>query len=166
MESTKGLKKLREYKNSIMEAIIDDHKLVQAIHNNSEDFTRDLVRDPASLLYTQIFPYKWSAPEVPTRKEVYITMAFEVDRLEGGYFNDITFTIFTMVHKDIMRIDTGSDYMLRSDYILERLESIFHNSRDFGIGKLQLIDTFEIFVNPLLPAFALSFRTVDQAGRD
>lgn len=166
MEPVKGLKKLREYKESIMEAIVDDHELVQAIYNNSEDFTKDLVRDPASLIYTQVFPYKWTAPEVPTRKEVYITMAFEVDRLEGGFFNDITFTIFVMVHKDIMRVDTGKHYMLRSDFILERLEDLFHNSREFGIGKLQLADSFEIFINPLLPAFALTFKTVEQAGRD
>lgn len=165
-KENRGLRKLRHYKNDIMEAIISDEELVQAIHNNNPVFTSEKVKDPASLLYKQIFPYKWTAPEVPTRKEVYITMSFDASRMQGGIFNDITFTLYVMVHKDIMRIDTGSDYMLRSDFIVEKLEDIFHESLGFGTGRLQLIDTFEIFVNPLLPAFGLTFKTVDQAGRE
>lgn len=165
MEAKKGLRKLRDYKNKIMEAIISDPELVMAIANNNPMFLEAPVKDPAALLYKQIFPYKWTAPETPERKEVYITMSFAVDRLEGGIFNNITFTIYVMVHKDIMRIDDGTDYMLRSDYIMEKLEDIFHESRDFGVGKLQLVDTVELFVNPLMPAFGVVFSTVDQAGR-
>lgn len=165
MESNlKGLARLRQYKESILEAIISDEELVKAIHNNNEEFLQDPVEDPAKLLYKQIFPFKWAVPEIPDRKEVYITMTFQVDGMSGGIFNKINFNIFVFVHKDIMRVDNGERFMLRSDFIMEKLEALFHDSRDFGVGRLKLYNTGEVFISTDLPGFFVSFETVDQAA--
>lgn len=162
-ESYKGLKRLRTYKNQIMEAIVYEEDLVKAIANNQTNFLDYPVENPADLIYKQIFPYKWTAPEIPDRKETYLTMTFDVSRAEGGVFNNIVFSIYILVHKDIMRINTGEEFMLRSDYIMEKLEELFHQSSQFGIGRLELIDTGELFISRELPGFYLTFATVDQA---
>lgn len=162
-ESYKGLKRLRTYKNQIMEAIVFDEELVKAIANNQIDFLNHSVTDPAELIYKQIFPYKWTAPEIPDNKEVYITMTFDVSGMDGGVFNNIVFSIYVLVHKDIMRVDIGEEFMLRSDFIMEKLEELFHNSSEFGVGRLKLIDTGEIFISTQLPGFYVTFATVDQA---
>lgn len=163
LDNLKGLKRLRAYKDQILEAIVSDDELVKAIRNNNTEFLGLEVENPGDLLYNQIFPYKWKAPEIPDRKEVYITMSFAVDRMSGGIFNAITFDIYVLVHKDIMRVDIGERRMLRSDYIMERLEALFHNSSDFGVGRLELVDTGEVFVATDMPGFYLTFATVDQA---
>lgn len=164
MEENKGLKRLRTYKNQILEAIISDEELVKAIANNNIDFLNNEVTNPAALLYKQVFPYKWTAPEIPDRKEVYVTMSFNVGRMSGGIFNEITFSIYIFVHKDIMRVDVGDSYQLRSDFIMEKMEELFHNSTEYGVGRLELIDTGEIFISSELPGFFLTFATVDRAG--
>ncbi len=165
MEASKGLKRLRDYKQLILETIISDEELVKAIANNGTHFLDTPVENPSELLYKQIFPYKWTAPEIPERKEVYITMSFAVDRMDGGIFNDIAFAVYIFVHKDIMRVWKGDGYMLRSDFIMERLEADFHKSTEFGVGRLELVDTGEVFLSPDIPGFYLTFVTVDQAAR-
>lgn len=165
MESYKGLKRLRVYKNQILEAIVSDEELIKAIANNNIDFLNIEVPNPATLLYKQIFPYKWTAPEIPDNKEVYITMSFDVGRINGGIFNEIVFTIYVFIHKDIMRVDVGETYQLRSDFILEKLEELFQDSSEFGVGRLELINTGEIFISSELPGFFLTFGTVDMAAQ-
>jgi len=164
MEDNNGLKKLRAYKETLLEAIISDEQLTKAIANNTTNFLDDAVTEPGQLLYKQIFPYKWTLPEIPDRKEVYITMMFDIGRLEGGIFNDIIFNIYVFVHKDIMRIYNGTQYLLRSDFIMEKLEDLFHNSSEFGVGRLELLGIGEVFATPEMPGFFLTFATVDRAG--
>lgn len=161
----RGLPRLKEYKKKILQAIISDDLLVRAIANSQENCLDIPFLEPATLLYAQIFPYKWTLSEIPTNKEVYITMSFAVDRLEGGYFNNIAFDIYILINKDLMRIKTDEGYELRSDYIMERLEKLFLGSREFGLGKLKLVDVGELFVTTQIPGFYLTFTTVDQAGR-
>lgn len=165
MEANKGLKRLRDYKQLVLETIISDEELVKAIANNNTNFLDTPVENPADLIYKQIFPYKWTAPEIPDRKEVYITMSFTVDRLDGGIFNNIAFSMYIFVHKDIMRVEVEGMPMLRSDYIMEKIEECFHKSKDFGVGRLELIDTGEVFLSTTIPGFYLTFVTVDQAAR-
>ena len=165
MSTVRGLKVLSDYKQKIMEALISDDELVKAIANNGENFLEQEVENPADLIYKQIFPYKWTAPQIPDRKEVYITMNFAIDRLDGGIFNRIGVVIYVFVHKDIMRIFDGEQYHLRSDYILQKIESLLHNSTDFGVGRLELVDNGDIFLSTDLPGFFLVFVTVDQAAR-
>lgn len=164
-EAKRGLKALSAYKKKIMEVIISDKELVKAIANNNEDFLTKEVDNPGELLYKQIFPYKWTAPEIPERKEVYITMKFAVDKLDGGIFNKVGIVMYVFVHKDIMRVFDGENYVLRSDFIMEKLEELFHKSSDFGVGRLELVDSGDIFLSTDLPGEYLVFVTTEQAAR-
>ena len=159
-----GLQVFHDYKNKIFEALVEgDTPLVRAIANSSEEFMDTPVENPAELLHTQIFPFKWAGMDILEKKQAYITMTFGVDRLDGGYFNSVFFTIYVIVHKDIMRIFHEDSYKIRTDFIAEEIEGLFHKSSDFGLGKLELFDTGEIFVSKEFPGTYLSFRTVDQS---
>lgn len=161
-ENKKGLQVFHEYKNKILEALVSaDDDLVKAIANSTINFMDTPVEEPGELIYTQIFPFKWTGMDVIENKQVYITMTFGVDRIEGGYFNNIVFTIFVIVHKDLMRIFHNDTYKLRTDFICEKIEELFHRSSDFGLGKLELSGTGEIFVSKDLPGSFLTFKTVD-----
>lgn len=162
-ENKKGLQVFHEYKNKILEALVSaDDDLIKAIANSTVNFMDTPVDNPAGLIYSQIFPFKWTGMDILEKKQSYITMSFGVDRLDGGYFNEIVFTIYVIVHKDLMRIYHNDTYKLRTDFICEKLEEIFHKSSDFGIGKLEMIGVGEIFVSKDLPGSYLTFRTVDQ----
>lgn len=165
-ENKKGLQVFHEYKNKILEALVSaDDDLVRAIANSTVNFMDTPVDNPADLIYTQIFPFKWTGMDVLEEKEAYITMSFAVDRIEGGYFNEIVFTIYVIVHKDLMRISHNGANKLRTDFICEKIEELFSKSSDFGIGKLEMIGVGEVFVAKDLPGAFLTFRTVDQARK-
>lgn len=165
-ENKKGLQVFHEYKNKILEAFVSaDDDLVRAIANSTVNFMDTPVENPASLIYTQIFPFKWTGMDIVEEKQVYITMSFGLDRLDGGYFNEILFTVYVIVHKDLMRISHAGINKLRTDFICEKIEELFHKSSDFGVGKLELIGTGEIFVSKDLPGSYLTFKTVDQSRK-
>lgn len=163
-ENKTGLQVFNSYKDRVLEALMmEDNELVRAIANSKTDFMEDEVENPGSLSYTQIFPYKWVGMDILEKKETYITMSFAMDGLDGMQFNSITFTIYIICHKDIMRIFHKDRYKIRTDFIAEEIEKVLHNSRDFGLGRLALIDAGEVYVSKTYPAISLTFRTLEQS---
>lgn len=162
-ENKTGLEIFNSYKNKVLETLLlEDNELVRAIANSNTEFMDNEVVDPTSLSFTQVFPFKWMGADVLEKKETYVTMSFGVEGLSGRQFNSITFTIYIIVHKDIMRIFHEDQYKLRTDFISERIEELLNNSPDYGLGRLALTDAGEVFVSKLYPAVFLTFRTIDQ----
>lgn len=133
---------LKTYKNDIMLKLIGNDNIVKALSLNYPDFIdRSITIEPTDLLYTQIFPYKCS-PYTQNEQKTFITMKFGDYRLINRTYKSgkIWFYIFT--HYELMRTNEG----LRSDYLINQIDSIFNESSDFGIGKMQWdsMDDFQV----------------------
>lgn len=96
--------------------------------------------DVDELMYKQIFPYLYIDE---TQTEVLPYLCFEVDipRVPTGTIKDMRLIVWCYCHKDCMRYNQKDYIGTRADIMADIVERELHDSRKFGIGKLQLEST-------------------------
>lgn len=127
------LAELGEYKNTILLKLINNDNLVRAVNNPESDFLTNPVADPSSIIYSNLFPYKF-VPDIQSGEKTFITMMFSDFQLVNTVYKSGCIWFYVFTHKNLMKTDYG---ILRSDYIINQIDEVMNQSRELGIGKLQ-----------------------------
>lgn len=127
------LKEIGAYKNKILELLINDDDIVKALGNNEDNYREVAsISDPHDLLFNNIFPYCF-VPENQEDQKTYITVVF---RFKGGkyYFKMNSIGFYVFAHNDLLKTKYPE---MRTDYIINQIDEIFHETQELGLGKLQ-----------------------------
>ena len=147
------------YKETILYKIIESENIVQALSNNKTNFLDEkIVIDPTSLIYNNIFPYRLSSKTFTEPKSL-ITMRFANFKPIGNKFRDGNVYFYIICHNSLIR----TDYGLRYDFIFKEIDDLFANSRDIGIGKLELFDVSDLDIDENYMGSVCAFHVTDFA---
>jgi hypothetical protein len=126
-----------------MRELIFSDEISKALYYNESNFLdQPSLEDPVVLRYNHIYPYR-KVPKVDENMKTYITLRCGNFKKVGNKFKSGLITFYVFTHVDLMPTDYG---FLRVDYIINKIDEIFNETRDFGIGKLEFdsMDEFDI----------------------
>lgn len=147
-----------DIKENALAALIGDNSLVNALTLQEVDSP---VSDRAKLLYKNIFPYKKAMSETLTDKMCFITMEYSAFGTVHAKFKQATLVFYIIIHEDLMRMNLGNRTVVRSDFIAHRIDSLFNNTKGFGIGRLQFGGMKTVQVPNGWEGLAIYYDTVD-----
>ena len=150
---------LGQNKNIILMKLIETEDIVKCLVNNESNFldiSLPVGFDTTSLVYSQIFPYKF-IPTTETEAKTFITMSFGY-KPNGMTFKNGSVYFYIITHNSLLRTDYGS---LRYDMLLNYIDEIFNSSRDITIGKLAFYDMNDFVVNDSYSGIYIAYRLVD-----
>lgn len=150
---------LTQYKNNIAMKIIENDNLLKALVNNNTDFLNQSLPanfDCTSVLYTQVFPYKF-IPDVVTDAKTYLTMSFGNYNYTNNEFKSGNVYFYIITHKSLIR----TDYGLRYDYILNQLDLMFNKQYGVGAFNLELGNGGDLSVNENFFGATISYKFTD-----
>jgi len=130
------LEELFAWRESVLSRILSDSLLCKAISNpDSETALTGEVEFPEDLLYKNIFPYKKNFDNIVETKESFLTMDFSFSAVEGAYFKNAAMIFYVIIHEDlsVIQLQNGKR-VLRSDFIATRLDTLFNQRKDTGVG--------------------------------
>lgn len=159
-------RELSSYRETILNQLISNPRIVQAVGNNNSDFLTNPDNSiiPESLLYSNIYPYRY-LNEPNDKEKTYITfyifganksMSFDNDAFKNTY---IGFDIYS--HAKLLRTDEG---FLRFDFIVAEIDEMIHD-RKLGesITKAQLMNHTDFSINDgLWHGAQLSYSIIDK----
>lgn len=126
-------------KDKILESILRDDRLTKTLfHPQPNSLALEAPR-PSELLYKHVFPFKKNAESLVTTKKNFLTMDYSVGELINNNFKPMAINLYIIVHEDNMPIMVEGNLMLRTDYIAHRLDVLFNQARDFGIGPMKTL---------------------------
>ena len=150
---------LGQNKNIILMKLIESEDIVKCLVNNESNFldiSLPVDFDITSLVYSQIFPYKF-IPTTETEAKTFITMSFGY-KPNGMTFKNGSVYFYIITHNSLLRTDYGS---LRYDMLLNYIDEIFNSSRDITIGKLAFYDMNDFVVNDSYSGIYIAYKLVD-----
>ncbi|MFS0855150.1 hypothetical protein [Paenibacillus taichungensis] len=144
-------------KVTVIEDIVSSQEILKALVHNDENFLDKETIDAESVMYSHIFPYRF-VPKTSERKKTYITISFGRYRNVEGSFKSgiIKFNVFT--HQELFQTEYG---VLRTDYIIMKLDELFNKSHKLGIGKAEFYDMDELSVNTDYHGSYVAYKTYD-----
>ncbi len=145
------------YKDVLLSKIVQCEDLVQAIANDKPDFLTDkIIIEPTSLIYTNIFPYRKS-PKTIVEAQSLITMRFANFKPIGTEFKEGNIYFYIICHNSLLQ----TNYGLRYDFIFNELDQLFTQSREIGIGKLELQVVEDLDINDNFTGSVCAFHVTD-----
>ena len=156
-----GFAKLTDYKYNILLRLITNTDLVKALVFNEENFlNHDLGEfNPISLIYSQIFPYQYTI-NIADEMKTYITMSFGNYKYINNVLKNGLFSLYIFTHKQLMKTDSG----LRTDLILDYVDSMFNQKRGVGSFSLELYSGGDFRVNDDYFGSVISYKFTDFQG--
>ena len=157
-----NLTELTAFKEELLRLIVSDEMLIRAVAHPTANCLSIPVDKPGSLLYQNIFPFRWTLDETQTDKSTFVTMDFSNFGLVHGYYKDFSMALYVLTHKDLARIRdvNNTKNILRVDFILERIDTLLNNARGFGIGKLTFGGLGSVHVNDKILGSYIMYHTV------
>lgn len=149
-------KEIKEYRSKIMTLLLNDKPLCEYVLNQTITI---LDSDTQELLKKQNifnFPY---VPDVQEDERVYVT--FDIDGENSNRTNlykDMSLYFWIFSHKNIIQDGDGN---LRTDLIDERVQYLFNDNENFGIGKMYLSRDKMLSVGQNFSGRRLVFNTMD-----
>lgn len=148
----------------VLNRCLEDKDLAKILYYDTPDaLFREDVKDPYSLLYQRVFPYRF----VPNPVEVqgtFLTIGASGFRRHQEAFKvyddyqscEIYFYFFT--HVDLMRTDSG----VRQDIMLSHISSLFDGTTGLGMGELKLRYANELWIhNNKFGGYSIGFTITD-----
>jgi len=151
---------LGQNKTTILLRLIEDERIVKCLVNNQLNFLDTPISsnfDITSLIYSQIFPYRF-VPQIQTEPKTFITMKFNYKPNGDTYkYGSIVFYLFT--HNSLLTTDYGS---LRYDLLLNYIDESFNSTRGLGFGKLSFYDMDDILINENFSGIYIAYKLLEK----
>lgn len=143
-----------------MMKLIESQEICKAVYYNEMDFlSKPDISDPYSLIYENIFPYRFIPKDDETEtKKTYITLSFGRYTPNNTHYKSGLVYINVFTHKDLFRTNYGS---LRTDYLLNEIHKKVNHSDGLGIGKAQLHMMDELYVNNSYQGNYIAYKLYD-----
>lgn len=127
-------------KIKLLESLYNNDDIVKMLIFNDKDFLeKDLPVDfdRTSLLYSQIFPYKYSQ-KIEDDPKTIITTNFVYKKHDNTY-KITNFYLYIITHYTLM----SCNYGLRLDRGINIIDEIVNQSRLFGVGRVEFENYYE-----------------------
>lgn len=147
-----------DIKENAMRYLVSDDALVNALRQDPIDA---VVINRAELLYKNIFPYKKAIQETLTDKTCFITMEYSAFGTTEYKFKEASLVFYIIVHEDLMRMQLGNRHVVRTDFLAHRIDSLFNETRGFGIGRLNFGGMKTVEMPNGWEGLAIYYNTVD-----
>jgi len=145
----------------ILSKLIKDENILKCLVNNESNFldiSLPVSFDPTSLIYTQIFPYKF-IPTIETKAKTFITMSFSYkSNKQGTLFKNGSIYFYIITHNSLIRTNYG---ILRYDYLVNQIDELLNSSTNIGIGQLPFYDMGDFSVNDNYSGVYLAYKTLE-----
>lgn len=145
------LQELASDKEKLLKFFLSDQTLVDLLTNETNHPCPAL-----DLRYAQVFPYHWLSGTI-TEQKSYLCFSVSVPRVPTKVVKDVVLKIWIFSHEDIMRTDNGP----RIDLIAGAVDNILNGSTEFGLGKVDLKNTSEIYPAKDFYGYALTYEVQD-----
>lgn len=126
-----------EYRNKIINAILDSPKLVKLLGYEDTDNIEE------EIPWKCVYPHEF-VPETITETKRFIN--FEIGATidsNNNVFKNITVYFYVMCHKDVIKYQEKGVNYLWYDKVVCELDNIFNNTEVIGIGKtMSFVDNF------------------------
>lgn len=131
------LEEIPEYKTDLLQAFLNNEKIVTYIGNNDKE-----IQDPVDLIGVNVFPFPY-VPDTETEVKTYICMDIYVPRVKDMIFKDVQIVLNIFSHKEMGTYKGKS----RVDLINIEVDKILNGSYDFGIDKVDLVSVMPYVPN-------------------
>jgi len=146
------------HKNTILQALINDDNIVKALGTNTVDFLdQPSMTNPHELLFNNIFPYCY-VPENQEDQKSYITVMFSYRKYGTRTYKVGKIGFYVMAHHNLLQ--TNYPHM-RTDYIMNQIDRLFHEITTLGIGRLQFCKMDDIKVSKYHSGIYLEYTNMD-----
>lgn len=119
-----------DYKNRLMDDLLTSRKIVTLLSDDCR-----AVKNPKSLMYSQIFPYEY-IPDTVTHGYTFICCEVDVQQVSSKTFLTPSLYIWVFTHKSKMRLPEGG---VRVDKLCSEIAKTINGSRFYGLGELGLL---------------------------
>lgn len=147
---------LKEYRQKILTALINNHDICELVLNrNVTTITADIQDE---LTNNHIFKYAF-VPNVQDDEKTFI--AFEINGRTSNNTNlykNISLSFFIFSHANVIRYKTGH---LRTDLIDECVQDLFNENNDFGVGLMYCTEDKYLKVSNNYYGRQLTFKVKD-----
>lgn len=117
------------YKNQLMEDLLTSKQIVMLLNDDCK-----AIRNPESLVYSQIFPYEY-IPDTVTHGHTFICCEVEIQRATSKTFLAPALYVWVFTHKSKIRLPEGG---VRTDKLCSEIAKTINGSRFYGLGELCL----------------------------
>jgi len=146
-------------KTTILMKLLEREEIVKCLVNNENNFLDVPLPnnfDVTSLVYSQIFPYRF-IPTIQESPKSFITMKFGY-KPNGMTYKNGSIYFYIIIHNSLLKTDYGS---LRYDMLLNYIDEVFNSSRDLGLGKLPFYDMDEFIVNESYSGVYIAYKSTE-----
>lgn len=130
---------LTKNKVKILQELYGSDEIVKCLVCNDDNFLDYDISglDRTSLVYNHLWPFQF-IPEIKTVAKTFITMKSK-HRSDGETYRRNLLYFYAITHKSII----STDYGLRHDYLIDKIDEIFHKSKEFNSSRLTFTDMDE-----------------------
>lgn len=150
---------LGQNKLTILMKFIENEDIVKCLVNNENNFLDiplPVGFDVTSLIYSQIFPYRF-VPTIQTTPKTFITMRFGY-KPNGMTYKNGSIYFYIITHTSLIRTDYGQ---LRYDFLANKIDELMNSSRDIGLGKLPFYDMDDFVVNENYSGIYIAYKSTE-----
>ncbi|OPH47743.1 hypothetical protein BC351_10550 [Paenibacillus ferrarius] len=141
-----------------MTRLIESEELVKAVGYNESNFLEQpIITDPSSLIYENIYPYRF-VPDLNTHQKTFITLSFRGYKPVDGYYKSGLVYFNVITHKDLIKTDYGA---LRYDFIIQKIDELMNNTRGLGIGNTQFHSMDELYIDEKYMGMFIAYKLLD-----
>lgn len=157
-----SLARLSTIRSRLIERLLTSEELMKAVVHDSTNFLEQpAVVDPEQYLYQRIFPIRHFPGKHVNEQKTVVSVSLEnIQSVQREYKSGmICFNVYT--HINLCQCESE---LLRTDFIIRKIDELFHRSQDFGIERLEFekLDVLKIF-NPNYYGDSITYRMLDFA---
>lgn len=137
-----NMKELTEYPDIIVQKIINSKPIIKLLHNKQQVEVPD-----DSVIYDKVYPYDY-IPDVINDESAFVCVDSDIVKVSNNIVKAVDIYIYIFVHYKLMKLPNffktkGN----RRDKLADEIDMLLNGSRDFGIGKLNLMSARRVRSN-------------------
>lgn len=154
------IRDIGSYKNHLITLLQNSQEICELLlgDNYSDE-------DVDNMVYDQLYPYLY-VDETQTEVKSYLCFEVDIPRIATATIKDMKIIIWAYCHKACMKYAVKGYLGTRVDILADMVERVFHDSRDFGIGKLRLESVTYFFPNSKYYGRQMIYTIPDFAVKD
>jgi hypothetical protein len=153
------LRELKEKRMLVLDKILSDMPLCKLLYYDTEHpLDKQDISDTSTLLFDRIFPLPYTDMTQDTTGSL-LNFFFSEIVSEGLKFKEIKLKFIISCHYSSWTNMENGD--LRADAISERIDELFNETRNLGIGKVLFESRREIYPADKFAGYIMTYKVTD-----
>lgn len=135
-------KELNKLKTKVADEILSNQTILKLIrYDNDNPLDQPDIDNPQELLDSYIYLKPRAYDTQWTTKSILTTNCVARGVRNSNTYAEISLVFMIVIHSEILTLENGEDRMFD---ICDELHKSFHDSSDFGVGKIEFADFREV----------------------